>query len=160
MVGAQADEITRLNKLVKWLKTTQSLAEQHSTCKKKKYGCIILRRDWSVASLGYNGSPPGYPHCEDDACPRAQENSEPGTSYDNCIAVHAEQNALLHAHDAITGATLVVNGPPCYTCAKLMASARISTLAHEHDPSYKQFKDIKQFLQNNGIEVISISLKD
>lgn len=159
-LGAKAEQ-SRLVKLVKWLRTAEALGEQHATCVRKKYGCVILRPDFSVVSLGYNGSPPGYPHCEEGACPRAQKDVESGSSYDNCIAVHAEQNALIRApYDGLRGTTLIVNGPPCWTCARLIAGAGVSTVVHKHDPQYKDFGAIKRFMQDNNIEVITVDIPE
>lgn len=154
-------EQAKLVKLVKWLRTAEALGNEHSTCSRKKYGCIILRPDFSVVSIGYNGAPPGYPHCEDGSCPRAQENSISGSSYENCIAVHAEQNALIRApYDGLRGTTLIVNGPPCFTCARLIAGAGISLVVHKHDPSYPSFGTCKRFMQDNGVEVITIDIPE
>ena len=79
----------------KWLQTCQQLAQTFSTCTKKQYAAIIINPQGHIIATGYNGSPPGHPHCNQNHCPRQQQNSEPGTNYDNCIANHAETNALL-----------------------------------------------------------------
>lgn len=63
---------------------------------------------------------PDYP------CPEA---SEPGSPYDNCIAIHAEANALLYANrsDCI-GAAMYLTREPCRDCTKLIRGARIKTV--------------------------------
>ena len=66
---------------------------KRSTCLKRHYGCVIVKDDVIVAT-GYNGSPRGCDNCCDvGKCHR--EDSERYKGYENCPAVHAEQNALL-----------------------------------------------------------------
>lgn len=78
---------------------------KRSTCLKRHYGCVIVKDDVIVAT-GYNGSPRGCANCCDTGkCQR--EDSARYQGYENCPAVHAEQNALL-AVDRVhsQGATL------------------------------------------------------
>lgn len=76
---------------------------KRSTCLKRHYGCVIVKDDVIVAT-GYNGSLRGCDNCCDvGKCHR--EDSERYQGYENCPAVHAEQNALLavdrlHSQDA------------------------------------------------------------
>lgn len=66
---------------------------KRSTCLKRHYGCVIVKDDVIVAT-GYNGSPRGEVNCCDcGVCQRADAKRYEG--YENCPAVHAEQNALL-----------------------------------------------------------------
>ena len=66
---------------------------KRSTCLKRHYGCVIVKDDVIVAT-GYNGSPRGEVNCCDwGVCKRADAKRYEG--YENCPAVHAEQNALL-----------------------------------------------------------------
>jgi dCMP deaminase len=98
-------------------------------------------------------------HCKDGYCPRLHENSPSGSQYDNCIAQHAEAGALLWSDPAQrTGATIIVNGPPCMGCAKLIASSGISRLVYKQDNSYTQWQDIQKFLDAAGVEIFGISI--
>jgi dCMP deaminase len=45
--------------------------------------------------------------------------------YDNCVAIHAEANALLWARASCKGATAYITDKPCPSCAKLLAGAGI-----------------------------------
>ena len=66
---------------------------KRSTCLRRHYGCVIVKDDVIVAT-GYNGSPRGEVNCCDcGVCKRADEKRYEG--YEQCPAVHAEQNALL-----------------------------------------------------------------
>lgn len=52
--------------------------------------------------------------CLSGACPRATSGYDSYSPYTNCIAIHAEVNALLHsAHD---GGTLYITDAPCADC--------------------------------------------
>ena len=78
---------------------------KRSTCLKRHYGCVIVKDDVIVAT-GYNGSPRGEVNCCDcGVCQRAD--AERYSGYEQCPAVHAEQNALLSVDRAHSqGATL------------------------------------------------------
>ena len=66
---------------------------KRSTCLRRHYGAVIVKDDVIVAT-GYNGSPRGIVNCCDrGACRRAGAPRYKG--YEDCPAVHAEQNALL-----------------------------------------------------------------
>lgn len=156
--------MTITNKDIKWMKFCISGATLFSTCSKRQYFSIILDSQGHVLGTGYNGGPKNTVHCNEGGCPRAIENSKSGSSYDNCIAIHAEQNALLHSNysDRIAGSTLYVNGPPCYTCAKLIINSGITRIVHTYDDSYvyEQWPEIKKLIKTSGIELHSIDIND
>jgi len=142
---------------IKWLESCDLLAPKFSTCSKRQYFSVVLAPNKRVAGVGYNGSPPGMAHCTDGACPRAQEGSAPGSSYDNCISQHAEQGALLWSDPALRqGGTLIVNGPPCMGCAKLIASSGVSRLVHYTDASYDAWTSVLKFLGDAGVVVVGV----
>lgn len=78
---------------------------KRSTCLKRHYGCVIVKDDIIIAT-GYNGSPRGEANCCDiGKCHR--ENAERYSGYENCPAVHAEQNAMIATERSkMIGATL------------------------------------------------------
>lgn len=100
--------------------------------------------DHSIVATGYNGSPPGHPSCLAGACPRAESGVLPGSSYDTgpgaCIAVHAEQNALLRAswHEQ-KDATLYSTYEPCDGCWKIINASPVSRVVW---PGGEQITDI------------------
>lgn len=104
-------------------------------CTRRKVGAIIVLGD-DIVSTGYNGAPKGDPGClSSGACPRGQlSNLElaPGSSYDTgtgaCIALHAEQNAIIRAGRLCRGATLYITHEPCDGCARLIKGAGISRI--------------------------------
>lgn len=90
-----------------------------STCQRRHVGALIVR-DRRILCSGYNGSPPGQPHCTDVGCLL-----EDG----RCIrTLHAEQNAITQAalHGVSTqGATLYCTCRPCHVCARMIVGAGI-----------------------------------
>jgi dCMP deaminase len=143
------------SKQLKWLKVSDFMAEQFSTCSRKKYCAIILTKNNRLVGMGYNGSPPKYPHCDQGFCPRATSDVEHGSVYDNCIAVHAEANALLWSDVSLRqDGFLIINGPPCFSCAKLIATSGVSTVVCYNDEKYMDFDKVKTFLSDVGINLI------
>lgn len=90
-----------------------------ATCLRRHVGAVIVR-DKRILSTGYNGSPPGQPHCTEVGCL-----IEDG----RCIrTLHAEQNALIQAalHGVSThSATLYGTCRPCHVCARMIVGAGI-----------------------------------
>ena len=142
------------DKELKWLELADSIGSIFSTCSRRQYGALIIATNGRIIGTGYNGSAPNSVHCKDGGCPRAFSNTPHGSLYDNCIAIHAEANAIIWSDQAMrNGSTLIVNGPPCYSCAKLIASAGISKVICKNDENYAQFDDIIKYLKNLEIEV-------
>lgn len=101
-------------------------------CSRRQVGAVLIREgDHKVMASGYNGAPTGQPGClTAGACPRGLSDVEPGSSYDTgagtCIALHAEQNALLRASwDDMVGCTLYVTDKPCDGCARMISGTPI-----------------------------------
>ena len=70
---------------------------KRSTCLRRQYGAIIVKNDEIIAT-GYNGSARGEPNCCDEGvCWREAHNIPHGEQYEKCVAVHAEQNAIISA---------------------------------------------------------------
>ena len=89
-----------------------------STCLRKHYGAVIVKDDRIVAT-GYNGSPRGEANCCDVGSCYCRTHELPidvtaaqhGTQYGSCVAVHAEQNALINASPQdLQGATIYLAG--------------------------------------------------
>lgn len=143
------------NKDHKWLKFVGNSAALFSTCGKRQYFAVIVDHKGHILGTGYNGGPSGAKHCEDGGCPRFIERTTPFSDYDNCIAVHAEANAILHSDYSarLHGSTLYVNGPPCYSCAKLIMNSGISTLVCYRDDRHTSWDDVAQKLIVAGVQV-------
>lgn len=80
-------------------------------------GCVIVRPDRTVASVGYNGFPRGV----DDADVRLNDRD---TKY--AMTVHAEMNAVVTARESLSGYTAYVHPfQPCSTCAASLIQAGV-----------------------------------
>lgn len=151
--------MTLSNHYKKWLEACDLLAPMFSTCSRRQYFAVVIDEHKRVAGLGYNGAPPNMTHCVDGGCPRGSSSVIHGSSYDSpegfCVAQHAEAGALLYS-DAMRrrGATLVVNGPPCFECARLIASSGIRLVVHFVDADYDWYP-VRQFLLKAGVGVVS-----
>lgn len=133
-----------------------------STCGKRQYMALIVDTQGHLIGTGYNGSPKGMMHCTDGGCPRLIDQSPSGSTYDNCISIHAEQNALLHSDYTARreGGALYVNGPPCFTCAKLIANSGIRKVVYVRDSSYGDFARVEEFLEQAGVDLFCVEKDD
>lgn len=106
---------------------------ERADCTRRKVGAIVVQGD-RIVSTGYNGAPAGKPGClTASACPRGQMSIDdilPGSSYDTgagaCIALHAEQNAILRAGLECRGAKLYLTHSPCDGCTRLIEGSGIA----------------------------------
>ncbi|KAI0778438.1 cytidine deaminase-like protein [Trametes elegans] len=91
-----------------------SLASERSNCMKRRVGAILVRKK-RVVSTGYNGTPRGLTNCNEGGCARCNTASE---TPDECLCLHAEENALLEAGRERVGdeAVLYCNTCPCLKC--------------------------------------------
>ena len=87
---------------------------KRSTCPRLNVGAVVVVNS-RIVSVGYNGAPPGEPHCteagclcEDGGCRRT---------------VHAEINALNYVPDSVRGSesSLYVTDSPCMACARAIS---------------------------------------
>jgi dCMP deaminase len=108
-----------------------------ANCYGSNVGAVLVLRN-PVISTGYNGTPEGYPNCEDGGCVRCKERQEnpetKGSGLDRCICVHAEQNALLTAARfgiSVEGATLYTLLSPCFGCLKESLQAGVTGSSSE-----------------------------
>lgn len=93
---------------------------ERADCTRSKVGAILVR-DNRVQATGYNGAPPGAPGClTAGACPRGRltySEQPPGGTYGDCIAFHAERNALEEAgRRGSVRSTLYITRAPCADC--------------------------------------------
>lgn len=131
-------------------------AMQRSTCIRRNYGAVIIKND-EVVSTGYNGAARGEPNCCDtNQCWREANGIPHGEQYEKCVAVHAEQNAIISAsRSEMLGATLYLAGrdattgeeldpKPCLICRRMIANAgirRIITRSGVFDNKMQPVKD-------------------
>jgi dCMP deaminase len=153
-----------------FLEMTQLLG-QLGTCDRKAVGAIITRGGRCV-SWGFNGAPPGLPHCDENRHGYKEEEqrwfSEPdGPSVERVTkrtelhlerfgcrnATHAEANALAFAARqgiSTDGGTLYVTVSPCEVCARLLIAAGIERVVYAE--KYRDESGIMLLLEG-GVEV-------
>lgn len=145
----------------KFLRWADAGAPIFSTCSKRQYMAVIVASNGRVVGVGYNGSPPGIGHCNEGACPRALAGTESGAAYDNCIAIHAEENAIVWSDRSMReGGTIYVNGPPCWQCGKTVAGSGIRRLVFIEDPTYADWPKVAQLLETAGVLIEGINRED
>jgi len=95
-----------------------------ATCDRAHVGAVIVK-DNQIISTGYNGSPSGFPHCDDIG--HVMRNG-------HCVAtVHAEMNAIIQSAKygkEIDGATIYVTHYPCFECSKALVTAGIKRVVY------------------------------
>ena len=83
---------------------------------KRRVGAVIVR-DHRVLSTGYNGTPRGLTNCSEGGCTRCNGSAPCGSSLDECLCLHAEENALLELGRDRGGAQGTVLYCNTYVCA-------------------------------------------
>lgn len=145
-----------------WLKTALVIADR-SNCVNRRVGAVIVNEHNRIISTGYNGAPAKHsaskkaPVCA-GVCPRGGS-TDRGSAYDNCIAIHAEANALLFAdRSLIEGGTIYVSSPPCFGCAKLIANSGLKEVVARIGESDRHTDNEAntKFLESCGILVTMI----
>ena len=111
---------------------------QRADCTRSKVGAILVNSRNEIRGTGFNGSPAGLPGClTDGACPRGRlsyDEVPADSDYSNCIADHAERNALRHSRpEDLAGSTLYVTRPPCPWCQTLIDACGIVRVVTPHD---------------------------
>lgn len=127
----------RISKSEYYLNIAKAVA-QRSTCIRRQYGAVIVKNDEIIAT-GYNGSARGEENCCDiGTCWRERNNIPHGQQYEKCVAVHAEQNAIISApRDKLLGSTIYIYGEengktiearPCEICHRMILNAGIENV--------------------------------
>lgn len=96
---------------------------RRSTCPRLSVGCVITYKN-KVVTTGYNGAPPGEPHCVDVGC----------NLIDNhCMRVlHAEVNALHQLKVLSDFLVLYSTHEPCALCRITIKKHRIQNVVWGH----------------------------
>jgi deoxycytidylate deaminase len=132
-----------------------------SACVRAKHGCVIVDDSNRIIATGYNGPPSKWDwhsgSCQ-NGCSRAKNTPSDPFEYDDCIAIHAEANALLFCdrRERELG-TLYVNGAMCLSCAKLVANSGVSRVVMRINDN-EQFREPSRailFLELAGMKVVT-----
>ena len=107
------------------------VVKTRSTCLRRQVGAVIVKDKHAIAT-GYNGAPRGIMHCEErGGCLRQQLKVPSGQRHELCMALHAEQNAIIQAAamgHGIEGGTIYITHQPCAICAKMIINAGIERI--------------------------------
>ena len=141
-----------------WMNVALVIATR-SECVRDQNGAVIIDSTNRIISSGYNGPPRGQPTgagCQ-VYCERATSTAAP-EHYHNCVAIHAEANALLFCdRREIEGGKLYVTSVPCFDCAKLVANSGIKRLIYLETSGkmHRNPEKTLEFFKKYGIEVTS-----
>lgn len=122
---------------------------KRSTCLRRLYGAVIVK-DKVIISTGFNGSARGETNCIDlGKCTREELKVPKGERYELCLAVHAEQNAIISGDPVkMKGATIYIagfnsdgsyaSGKPCLMCRRMIKNAMINRVVYLEDDGHIQ----------------------
>merc|ERR1711935_543775 len=123
------------------------VASTRTNCMKRAVGAVIVMNNRIVAT-GYNGTPFGMANCNEGGCTRCNSNTPSGIGLDECLCIHAEENAVIEAGRSKTeGATAYVTTQPCLMCAKTLVQAGIKKIVYDRDyplPIVKKFIELNE----------------
>jgi len=143
-----------------WMTMAHTIG-QRSHCSRSQCGCVVVTPKNAVVAVGYNGPPAGWYYEQDERCdvwcPRARTGGA-AAYYDDCVASHAEMNALIRGSRArFEGGTLYVTRMPCFTCAKSIANSGIARVVYRHnaEDADREPERSKEMLETSGLEVIT-----
>jgi dCMP deaminase len=111
------------------------VAAIRGNCLRRRVGAVIVHNR-QILSTGYNGTPKGITNCSEGGCPRCSGHAASGSALDECLCVHAEENAIVQAAAngvAIRGGTLYCTLSPCSYCAKSIINADIVEVVYGGD---------------------------
>ena len=138
-------------------KITEDVALR-ANCRTRQTGAILVK-DKMIISTGYNGTPKGVENCYEGGCPRCNdEQIKSGEALDQCICVHAEENAIIQAafHGMSTrDATVYTIYCPCIFCAKSIINTGIKEVVY-FDDYYKMDKLSKRMFASAGVKIRKI----
>ena len=120
-----------------WLAVAHEVA-QSGTCARRKVGAVFVDIYGRQMSTGFNGVASKEEHCTDHPC--AAANAPSGTALNECLAIHAEENALEQCRDTKQIETVYCTAAPCFDrCLRklLNTSAKRIVFATDYPGSEK-----------------------
>ncbi len=143
---------------------------ERAACLRRHVGAILVA-DQRIIATGYNGTPTGFPNCDEGGCHRCAhpDRYEAGRGYDVCICVHAEQNAVLQAARlgyTASGSTCYSTLRPCFGCLKELYQAGVAGVRYLNpwtpaDPvEAAAYADLLAELEARGVPVRELALPD
>lgn len=124
------------------------------TCERRKVGAVLVRNR-RILATGFNGTPPGAPHCNDEICPG--KNAPSGSSLSLCSAVHAEENCIVYCARygvSAVDSVLYCSCEPCDDCMKLVETVGIKRVIF-NEPYPTKMSALRKYFK-----AVCISLDD
>lgn len=121
---------------------------RRSTCSSRiAVGAVLANSDSRIIASGFNGSPKGFPHCDDVGCDFDNEN--------HCKrALHAELNAILQcATNGISarGTTLYITHSPCIKCCSYIIQVGVNKVVFAQE--YRDLPTVMTILDKANIYI-------
>ena len=142
-----------------WMAVARVVAGR-SPCVRAQAGAVIVDATQRIVATGYNGPPAGFKvdgELCDAWCVRGMVGPlDDPRSYDDCVAIHAEQNALMFCdrRDRL-GGTIYITTSVCVTCAKQVANSGLERVVVGYDAGreYRRAEEGVALLQLAGLTV-------
>ena len=98
-------------------------ASYRSTCTRARHGCVLVDKESNrVVSIGYNGSPPGKAHCEEEGIGCLLVDG-------HCIrTIHAEIQAISMIRGVFDGLIAYITAMPCINCYKALVAVNVKEI--------------------------------
>ena len=116
----------RLDKHEAMMQMAEVMAKR-TTCVRRSVGAVITSEVGIVLATGFNGVPQALPHCNEES-PCTGALAESGTRLDECLAIHAEQNALIQLSNPREAAYIYSTTETCIHCTKMLLNTSIHTI--------------------------------
>ena len=134
------------------------LVASRSNCLSRHVGAIVVK-DKMIVSTGYNGTPRGIKNCDEGGCKRCNDRKEgkikSGEKLDECVCVHAEENALLQAAYngvSVKGSTLYTSFCPCRYCTKHIINAGVKKVYYSDEYNLDEIS--KNLFEEAGVALV------
>ena len=161
-VDALVDKLMRQEQRPDWDTYFMDVARvvaTRSNCMKRKVAAIIVR-DKRMISTGYNGTPRGTRNCNEGGCPRCNNMAASGTSLDECLCSHGEENAIVQAsyHGvSLKDAIIYTTFAPCLMCAKMIINSGIREVIYNleyplNDSAFRLFGEAHILVRQLKVE--------
>ncbi|GHJ90430.1 hypothetical protein NliqN6_6832 [Naganishia liquefaciens] len=130
--------------------TLASLASLRSNCMKRRVGALLVRSK-RILSTGYNGTPRGLTNCNEGGCKRCNGSAKGGEALNECLCLHAEENALLEAGRERVGedAILYCNTCPCLRCSVKIVQTGVKEVVY--NLNYSMDAQSARVLKEGGV---------